>query len=188
MSEQVVEKKEKDNKKLIIIIIITVAVLIIGGLTTVIVMLLNKGNTTAPVQDSNNNSLIKYEPGVIAIDQNDLQSAYNEAVKKTEDGYITLLFNNWAESEDGVNFACSIGNSDLNKYDMYFDMYLDNTLSQRVFVTGLIPPGSCIQRFKSEVELKPGTYEAVLVLTQVKDDHLTIAAQSSVQVNLVVKG
>ena len=184
MAEQVVDKKEKNNKKLIIIIII-VAVIIIAGLTTAIVLLLNKDDAAPPFENPNG---IGYEPGVIAIDQGDLQDAYKDALQKTEDGYITLLFNNWAESSDGVNFACSIGNSELNKYDMYFDMYLDNTLSQRVFLTGLIPPGSGIQKFKSEVMLDPGTYEAVLVLTQVKDDHTTIGAQTSVQVNLVVKG
>ncbi len=183
-------ESEKNNNKALLIIIIIIGVLVVAGLATVITLLLvNKENEPA----GNNNSVFSdgkfnYQQGIIAIDQKTLQEKYNEALQKTKDGYISLLFNNWAESEDGVNFKCSLGNSAKNKYDMYLDMYLDNTLSQRVFVTGLIPPGSAIKEFKSEVELEPGTYEAVLVLTQVDEDHSTIKAQTSVQITLQVKG
>lgn len=183
--------QQKNNKNLIAVIII-VAALVIAGLVTVIVLLLGNKEPEAPVNPIENNlanGQIQYQQqGVIVLDEDELQKAYDEAVQKTKEGYITLSFNNYAESDDGKEFKCYIGNAAENTYDAYFDMYLDRTLSQRILLTGLIPPGSGIDTFTSEVELDPGTYEAVLVLTQVEDDHSTIHMQTSVQINLVVKG
>lgn len=186
MSEETVKK---GNKTLIIVIIVAAA-LIIAGLVTVIVLLLGREDAAPvnPIENNMSDGKIKYEQGIIAIDKDTLQNAFNEALEKTKDGYITLSFNNWAESEDGKNFKCYLGNSEENKYDLYFDMYKDSSLSERILLTGLIPPGSGIDTFESEIDLDPGTYEAVLVLTQVKDDHTTILSQTSVEIDLIVRG
>lgn len=183
------EGTEKKNKTLIIVIIVA-AVLIIAGLVTVIVLLLGKEDAAPidPVDKNLSGGKILYQEGIIGLEPEDLQAAFDEFRKRTEEGYITLSFNNWAESEDGKEFKCYLGNAEENTYDVYFDMYLDSTLSQRVLLTGLIPPGSGIDTFTSEIELDPGNYEAVLVLTQVEDDHSTIHMQTSVQINLIVKG
>lgn len=182
--EKAVDKK-KNNKNLIITISV-IGVAIIAALVVFIVMLLNKDS--ALEQDKPQNAGVPYEPGVIAINQEDLQSAFDEAVKKTKDGYITLNFDNKAESNNGKDFTCYLGNSKENKYDLFFNLYLDSTFQQQVLLTGLVPPGSGINKFTSEFEIAPGTYEAVLVLSQVEDDHTTIHSQTSVQLNLVVKG
>lgn len=187
MSEQIARKEQKSNKKLIIIIV-SVGFAVIAALVAVIIILLGKKPAEQP--PLNNNLIdgkIKYEPGVIVVDKDNLQEEYDKAVNKVKDGYISLNFNNWAESEDGTNFDCYFGNSPENTYDVYYDMYLDDSLSQRIFITGLIPPGSGIDHFESEYFLSPGQYEAVLVLTQVESDHATIHAQTSVQITLVVK-
>lgn len=186
------ENAQKNNKTLIIVIIV-VAALVIAGLVIVIVLLLGGKDEVPPpvnsVENNFTNGQIQYQQqGVIALDAENLQAAFDEAVQKTKEGYITLSFNNYAESDDGKEFKCYLGNAAENTYDAYFDMYLDSSLSQRVLLTGLIPPGSGIDTFTSEVDLDPGTYEAVLVLTQVEDDHSTIHMQTSVQINLVVKG
>lgn len=182
------EGTEKKNKTLIIVIIVAAAV-IIAGLVTVIVLLLGREEPPVdPVEKNFSDGKIQYQQGIIAVDQEELQNAYNEALEKTKNGYITLTFNNWAESSNGKDFECYLGNAEENTYDVYFDMYLDSTLSQRILLTGLIPPGSGIDTFTSEVRLDPGEYEAVLVLTQVEDDHSTIHMQTSVQINLIVKG
>lgn len=179
----------KKNKKTLIIVIVIAAVLIIAGLVTVIVLLLGNNNTPVnPIEANMSGNQLLYHEGAVVFEEEDLQAAYNEALKKTQEGYITLSFNNYAQSEDGENFKCYLGNAAENTYDAYFDMYLDSTLSDRILLTGLIPPGSGIDTFKSEIALDPGTYEAVLVLTQVEDDHSTIHMQTSVQITLVVKG
>lgn len=182
------EGTAKKNNTLIIAIIVA-AVVIVAGLVTVIVLLLGREDTPVdPVEKNFSGGQILYEPGIIALNQEDLQKAFDEALQKTKEGYITVEFNNWAESDDGKNFKCYLGNAAENTYDVYFNMYLDSTLSQQLLLTGLIPPGSGIDTFTSEVRLDPGEYEAVLVLTQVEDDHSTIHSQTNLGIRLVVNG
>ncbi|MBD5103319.1 MAG: hypothetical protein HDT47_00435 [Ruminococcaceae bacterium] len=184
MSEQAANK----NNKLIVVIIL-VAVVIISGLAAVIFLLLGKDEAPVdPVEKNLIGGQIQYEQGVIALNQEDLQKAFDEAVQKTKEGYITVDFNNRAESSDGKKFLCYLGNSVENTYDAYFNMYLDSTFSDQILLTGLIPPGSGIDNFTSEIDLDPGTYEAVLVLTQVEDDHSTIHSQTNLGITLVVNG
>lgn len=185
MSEQVAEKK--NNKQLLIIIIIIAAVLIIAGLVTVIVLLLNKDEKPNQV-DQPTGGLINYQPGVIGVDVESFQEKFDQAVRDMQNSSIGLVFNNYAISNDGVNFKCYIGNAEGNTKDMYFNIYKDTSFSEQILLTGLIPPGSGIDTFESEIDLDPGTYEAVLVLTQVDDDHSTLLAQTNVQITLYVKG
>lgn len=184
MSEGTVKK----NNTLIIAIIVA-AVVVVAALVTVIVLLLGREDAPVdPVEKYLSGGKILYQEGVIALNQEDIQAAFDAARKKTEEGYITVDFNNWAESNDGKEFICYLGNSAENTYDVYFNMYLDSTLSQQILLTGLIPPGSGIDTFTSEVRLDPGEYEAVLVLTQVEDDHSTIHSQTNLGITLVVNG
>lgn len=181
------EKAEKNNKTLIIVIIVAAA-LIIAGLVTVIVLLLGKEDT-APIDDNKpSGGLINYQQGVIGVDVESFQEKFDQAVKEMQESSIGLVFNNYAISDDGVNFKCYIGNAEGNTKDMYFNIYKDMSFSEQILLTGLIPPGSGIDTFESEIDLEPGTYEAVLVLTQVDDDHSTLLAQTNVQIKLYVKG
>lgn len=182
------EKAEKNNKTLIIVII-AAAALIIAGLVTVIVLLLVKDDT-APIIDDNKPSvgLINYQEGVIGVDVESFQEKFDQAVREMQESSIGLVFNNYAVSDDGVSFKCYIGNAEGNTKDMYFNIYKDTSFSEQILLTGLIPPGSGIDTFESEIDLEPGTYEAVLVLTQVDDDHSTILGQTNVQLKLYVKG
>lgn len=184
------EKAEKKDNKTLIIVIIIAAVLIIAGLVAVIVLLLGKNEK--PSQNNNQNSisggLIDYQPGVVGVNADDFQEKFDQAVKDMQNSSIGLVFNNYAISDDGVNFKCYIGNAEGNTKDMYFNIYKDTSFSEQILLTGLIPPGSGIDTFESEIDLDPGTYEAVLVLTQVDDDHSTLVAQTNVQITLYVKG
>lgn len=178
---------EKKKKKTLLIVIIVLAVLIIAGLTTIIVLILNKDDK--PIQNNNNNSgLINYQPGVIGVNADDFQEKFDEAVKEMENSSIGLIFNNYAYSDDGVHFKCYLGNSEVNNKDLYFNIYTDLSFSKQVLLTGLIPPGSGIDTFESEIKFEPGTHEAILVLTKVDDDHSTIIGQTNVQLTLYVKG
>ncbi len=187
MAEQVIKKEEdKKNKKLIIIIIV-VAIVIIAALVGVIIAILNNSDEPEKLPEGLDNG-IQYQPGVIGLNQNDLQDAFDKAVEKVKDGYVTLEFDNKADSDNGEDFTCYLGNSLENTYDVFFSIYLDATFTDRVLLTGLVPPGSGIDHFKSEYILDPGTYKAVLVLTQVGDDHATIHSQTNVEITLNVKG
>lgn len=181
------EKAEKNNKALIIVIIVA-AVLIIAGLVTVIVLLLGKEEAAPVDNDKPTVGLINYEQGVIGVDVENFQEEFDRAVREMQESSIGLVFNNYATSDDGVSFKCYIGNAEANTKDMYFNIYKDTSFSEQILLTGLIPPGSGIDTFESEIDLEPGTYEAVLVLTQVDDDHSTILGQTNVEIKLYVKG
>lgn len=188
------DKRDSKSKAIIILLIIIIILLIAGGVTAVILLLGNGSSdnniTDAPAVmtvDSGKAPELRYEPGVIGLDQNSVQQAYDAAFEKTQDGYITVDFKTECISEDGVNFRCKIGNAPENTADMYITIYLDSSYSEQLYLSGLIRPGDAIESFTSEKKLDPGRYEAILVLTQVEDDHATMKAQTSVILNLTVE-
>lgn len=128
-----------------------------------------------------------YESGAVTVsDADELQRLVDGMIEQAKDGTIALEYKNTATSSDGKNFACYIANSVKNKYDMYFGVYSDVTLKEELFLTKLLKPGTGIEKFETVRKLEPGSYEAVLVFTQVKDDHETIQSQASVTCTLIV--
>lgn len=174
MSES--ENIKKSPSKLVVILLIAVIVLVVGGIVTALLLLLNRGGDT---EDGEPERTIGYQEGYIILDQDD-------AVIPPADGMMDLQYKNIAESIDGVNFVCDIRNSAGNKYDMYFDLYLDANFEEELFLSGLVPPGGGIETFKTDIPLEKGVYESVMVMTQVDDDHKTIVGQISVVINLYV--
>ncbi len=174
------ETAQKTSKKTAVIIIIAVILLLAAGVT--VFLLLNKGDSEPEPTD--NGGLIQYEGGVINYE--DAQLKYDEAQKKADEGMVAVNYAISAASEDGRHFKCKIKNPVRNSYDMYLNIYKDNTFEEQILLTGLIPPGSGIEEFESEIQLDPGEYESVLVMTLVEDDHTTLHAQSSVVLRLYV--
>ncbi len=179
---------QKNKKKTLIIALLIFAVLVIAGLTVTLVFVLSDKDNDSPGGVSGNNTpQLGYQEGVVVLDENALQQAVENLLEKTKDGYMTANYNREAVSGDGSNFVCYINNSPKNKYDMYINIYLDGDLEKQVLLTGLIPVGSGIDKFVSEIPLEPGQYNALLVLTQVEDDHSTIHAQAKFDYLLTVK-
>lgn len=116
---------------------------------------------------------LEYDNGAIVFDKDQQQGA-SDLYQEVEDGYISLSHKNQAYSTDGENYACYINNNPDNKYDIYVTVYNNQNADEMLYISGLIPPGSGIDHFKSEVKLDPGEYDALLVVTQVEDDHETI--------------
>lgn len=183
MAETVQENK-KSSKAIIILLIIIIVLLLAGGVTAVV--LLTRDNGDQPEKLDASGGIIHYDEAAVALDEDSLRSQFEDAAKAAE-GTMALKYQSEARSSDGTNFSCYIGNSEANEYDMYANIYLDEALTEQVLLTGLIPPGSGIQEFESEIPLSPGTYETVLVLTQVEDDHSTFHAQVMVTLTLVVE-
>lgn len=180
MAENVQENK-KSSKAIIILLIIIICLLLVGG--GVAAYFLTRNNTE---KIDASGGIIKYDEAAVALDELSLMNMYADAVKAAE-GTMALKYQTEARSSDGTHFSCYIGNSEANEYDMYANIYLDEELTEQILLTGLIPPGSGIQEFDSEIPLKPGTYETVLVLTQVEKDHSTFHAQLMVTLTLVVE-
>lgn len=183
MSENVKEEK-KSSKTVIILLLIIILLLLAGGITAII-FFMNKDNADLP--DEGGNPLIQYDGAAVALDEDEFNKQYADALKKAEEGQIALRYKNVAYSEDGVNFTCDIGNSPANTKDLYFNIYTDATFTEQILLTGLVPPGQGITEFKSEIPFEPGTYEAVLVFTRVDDDHATMLGQAKVTYTLVVE-
>lgn len=177
-------RDEKSSKNLIIILLLVIILLLIAGGIILFFFLNQEDEADAQLPD--NGGLVQYDNAAVALDADSLKSQYKDALKAAE-GTMALKYQNEARSSDGTNFSCYIGNSEANEYDMYANIYLDTALTEQVLLTGLIPPGSGIMEFESEIPLEPGTYDTVLVLTQVEDDHSTFHAQLMVALTLVVE-
>lgn len=180
MSENV--KEEKKSLKTVIILLIIVILLLIAAGIGVAVFFVKK---TSPLpDDGDNGGLIQYETGLVALDN--VQELYDELQEKANEGQMVVSYKGYAYSEDGTHFSCEIDNSYANPYDMYINIYKDSSFEEQILLTGLIPPGSGITEFDSEIKLDPGEHETTLVLTQVEDDHSTLHAQSMLVLRLVV--
>lgn len=177
------EEKKKNNKKILIIALVALIIILIA---VVACLVFAKGSDPASQNASESSSKIGYEANVVVSDRKGLQDTVDEMVKKAEEGNIALEFQNEAFSDDGKNFTCYIANSVKNNYDMFLALYEDSAYSKQMFLTGLIPTGSAIDHFALDETLEKGTYNMVLVLTQVEDDHETLHAQVSVTLTLTV--
>lgn len=168
-------KTNREKKKLLAIIIAAGVVIALLSVLVVGIILENNGNPDKPsgtLQHLDNGKL-KYDDSAIVLDK-DSQQGVNEVHQKIEDGYISLAHKNQAYSKDGESFDCYINNNADNKYDFYVTVYDNRNADEMLYISGLIPPGSGIDSFKSEVKLDSGAYDALLVITQVEDDHETI--------------
>ena len=192
-------EENKDSKsKVIIVVLITVIVLLVAGVGVGAVFILNSSNegsdrseipTTAETlkDDNNDNPLIlDYDNSAVALDEDSLSKAVEELREKSKNGYVNLKFKNLATSNDGINFDCYLGNSDGNVYDMFFNIYKDATLSEQIYLSGLVSPGNVIESFESEIKLDPGEYSCMILFTSVSDDHTTMMSQIPVEITLVV--
>lgn len=180
MSENV--KDEKKSFKTVIILLIILIILLLAAGIGITMYFVKK---TAAPENADNGGLIQYQEGVVALE--DAQAVYDKLSEEAAKNNVAVSYARNAYSDDGVNFACDIDNSSANLYDMYFNIYKDDSLSEQILLTGLIPPGSGIREFKSEIPLDPGVYNAVLVFTQVEDDHSTIHNQAMVVLELSVR-
>ena len=183
MAENV--KDSKSSKTLVIILIIVIVLLLAGGSVAAVLLLNKEDNTSADGDPAETAAVLGYEEGVVLIDPDKAQQQVDEMLKKSGSG-IPLMFKNTAFSTDGINFTGEIGNPSRSAYDVYYDLYMDESLEDQLYISALIPPGSKIEKFEINRQLDPGDYEAVLVLTQVEDDHSTLRAQSLVYLTLHV--
>lgn len=179
-------KESKSSKTTIILLIIIIVLLVIGGSTAAVLLLNDKEDSTEAEGSADTIVTLPYENGAVVLDEDKVDDQIAAMEARAEEGYFTLQFKSVAISNDGENFECEIGNADNNNYDMYIDIYMDETLEDELYVSSLIQPGSGIKSFKTKKKLLPGDYESVLVLTQVEDDHATLHAQTMVYLTLRV--
>lgn len=106
----------------------------------------------------------------VMLDEDSLQAAMDEAMENARNSRIGLQYKNDAFSDDGINFACSITNSASNIYDMFLTIYADAELTDEIYMSGLVPPGSGFEDITLEHELSAGDHRVYVILTQVETD------------------
>lgn len=106
----------------------------------------------------------------VVLSQEELDAAMAEAAANAAAGRVALSYKNGAYSDDGENFDCYIVNSARNQYDMFLAMYTDAELTDQVFLSGLIPPGSGYEELTLNRKLEKGTHTIFVVITQVDTD------------------
>lgn len=128
-----------------------------------------------------------YQEGVTAIDD---ASKLEEALKKkkelADEGGVPVTFANDAESTDGTNIDCYLGNPDRAKYDVYYQIFADAEMTDQLYLSGLVPPGSVLQQIELERALETGDHRVYVAVTQVEDDHATIHAQTYITMDFHV--
>lgn len=180
-----VETKAQENnkeKRKILPIIIIFSVIVLVLIFALIFVIISKSpsesennpNVTNPADAHMINGVLQYDEGAIVLDPDELQNQIDDLNQKVQDGYIGIAHKNRILSKDGETFNCYIQNNADNKYDIFINIYKDASGQEQLLLTGLIPPGSGINQFKSEIKLEQGTYEALVVITQVEDDHQTL--------------
>lgn len=103
----------------------------------------------------------------LALTQEELDSAMEDAAANAQSGNIALRFKNDAYSNDGQSFSCYIMNSQYNAYDMFLTIYADEALTDELFSSGLVAPGRGFDQLKLNHPLEKGNNTVYVVLTQV---------------------
>ena len=166
METPVQSKKGLSNK-----IIIAAAAVIIVLLAAIVLLLLRSPLTN--IEDGDVPTL-GYDSGAsVVLDADALQAAVDEAMKNAKEGNVALLYENNAYSEDGKTFSCYIANDTANLYDMFLTIYADAGLTDQIFLSGLVPPGSGFEEIDLSKALDTGDHMVYVAVTQVDIDEET---------------
>lgn len=162
--EQSTETKKRSNQRLIIILLGALIVLLAAVLAVVLVRgALQSGDE--PTQQ-----LGYATEATVMLDEDSLQAAIDEAMENAKNGMVALQYQNDAFSEDGKTFSCLIANSASNLYDMFLTIYADDALTDQLFLSALVPPGSGFEEITLDHALDPGDHVVYVVVTQVETD------------------
>lgn len=158
------ENKKPLDKRLIVVIVGLIVVIM------VMAFFLLFRREPATINDGDTPRVGYATDAKVMLDQDSLQAAMDEAMKNARDGNIALMYRNDAFSENGKDFSCYIVNSSSNKYDMFLTIYADDALTDQVFLSGLVPPGSGFEQITLDRALGSGSHTVNVVLTQVDTD------------------
>jgi hypothetical protein len=149
-----------------VVLIVAAAVVVVAAIAAVAVILTH--------QDQSNDLGIGYATEAkVMLDQDSLQAAMDKAMENARDGNIALLYKDNAYSDDGSTFSCYIVNSASNAYDMFLTIYADLEMTDELFLSQLVPPGSGFEQITLEHPLDEGNHTVYVALTQVETDEET---------------
>lgn len=160
---------KNSNNKLIIAIVALAAVIVAS--TAVIVDTISRNRSEGGENIVVNGITIDYETDAkVFLDQNSLQAAMDEALKNAQDRNVALRYRNDAYSQDGQNFECYVANSSGNLYDMFLTICTDETMTDQLFLSKLLRPGTGYDHITLDRALEPGTHTVYVAVTLVDTD------------------
>ena len=185
------QSKSGSDKRWIFIII--VAILAAAAVAIVLILTGRKSEgegtpqNVSPALGANGMPVLQYATGVTALDEDSLQAAVDEMFEQARNGFTTE-FKNDAYSADGQTFECYIGNSNLNAYDMFFQ--ISDDAGEQLFLSGILPVGTALREITLDRTLEPGTHTLPVVYTQVEGDleDMTIVGQVAITMDFIVSG
>jgi len=145
-----------------------IAVLVLVLVAIIVVLLMRK--LEAELEDGDIPKVGYAAEGVMVLDDDGIYDVL-------EPNSIALEFKNDAYSKDGKIFACYLGNSALNEYDMYVAIYSDAELTDLLYMSGLVRPGNGFEQITLDKELELGDHRVYVAFTQMEDPS-TIHAQT----------
>ena len=147
----------------IIIIAVAVILIVIGVSAAVVFYFLNE-------KEEDSNKIGYASEATVLLDQDSLQAAVDEAMANAENGLVALEYQNNAYSTDGKTFSCYIANGATNLYDMFLTIFADVELTDQIFLSKLVPPGSGFEEITLDHELEIGDHTVYVAVTQVETD------------------
>lgn len=163
-----VERTHSKRNRLVPVLLGVIILLLI----VVVVVLLNRDALT-DIDDGTIPKIGYAADAQVMLDQDTLQAAMDEAMENAKNNNVGLRYKNNAYSTDGVNFECFIVNSASNIYDMFLTIYADAELSDQIFLSELVRPGSGFENITLEHSLEKGDHTVYVALTQVDTDEET---------------
>ena len=155
-----------------VIIAALVVVMTVSGAAAAIVSAINKNKPLDP--STLPSSGIGYSTDAqVILSQAELQAAMDRAMENAKNGNIALQYKNNAYSTDGSTFSCYIVNSVSNKFDMFLTIFSDVEMTDQIFLSQLVPPGSGFNQITLVHPLEKGDHTVYVALTQVDRDEET---------------
>lgn len=149
-------KKGASTKTVVIAASVAVVAVVITAAVIIVNVLNKEDGTIGYASDAK-----------VILDQDDMQAAFDEALRNARDSYVALRYKNTAYSKDGTHFTCSIVNSAANLYDMFITIYADEAMTDQLFLSGLVPPGSGFEELTLDHALPQGMTRVYVAVTQV---------------------
>lgn len=156
------------SNKLTVAVVALAAVIVAS--TAVIVDTISRNNNEGGGGETIvvNGMTIDYETEAkVFLDQNSLQAAMDEAMRNAKDRNVALRYQNDAFSKDGRNFDCYIANSSGNIYDMFLTICTDDLMTDQLFLSKLLRPGTGYDHITLDRALEPGNHTVYVAVTLV---------------------
>lgn len=163
--EEKAQSQSKNNQKWIILLLLLLIILM--GVVLAVVLL--RGNTQS-IPDNDTPTIGYATEATVLLDEDSLQAAVDEAIENAKKGRVALRYQNDAFSDDGQTFSCYIANDASNLYDMFLTLYADAALTDQLYLSGLVPPGSGFEEITLDHALPSGDNTVYVALTQVDTD------------------